>query len=369
MLNTRAEINLARLRRNAGVFMNAAPKSMDVMAVVKADAYGHGAAACVKALEEVGVRHFAVATLGEAERLRASGFRGRLLVIVPPLEHQLPAYERLDADLNLASLEAVSFLATRYPHLVARSHLKIDTGMTRLGIQPSDVGEAVRLIRDTEFSLRAAWTHLADPVGGASSAQAKLFKTTLADSGLGSATTHVLASDGFIETEDKHALTDAWCRIGIGLYGVQKNRTPPADKLEPVMRLTSRIMQVRTVAAGTGVSYGHTWTAPKQTRIATVGAGYADGVPRLLSNRGHVGIAGRPGRYPIVGNVCMDMFMIDVGVLPTGPNVKVGDKVVLFGDGGPSAHDVAGWAETISYEICSGVGARVERVYVGDETA
>jgi alanine racemase len=278
----------------------------------------------------------------------------------------LPAYERLDADLNLASLETVRVLATRYPHLIARSHLKLDTGMTRLGLQPSELGEAVREIRDTGFALRAAWTHLAFAPGGSASDQPNLFRTMLADAGLGSVATHVLATDGFVETHDLRSVTDAWCRIGVGLYGVQSSRKSPANTLEPVMRLTTRVLQVRAVSAGTGVSYGHTWRAPADTRIATVGAGYADGLPRLLSNRGFVGIIGQAGRFPIVGNICMDMFMIDVGRSAGSRPVDVGDTVVMFGDGGPSTEDVAGWAETITYEVCTGIGQRVERVYVGD---
>jgi alanine racemase len=368
MPNTRAEINLDRLRRNARVFMDAAPSSMDVMAVVKANAYGHGAPACVKALEEVGVQYFAVATLGEAERLRASGFRGRLMVFAPPFDEQLPAYERLDADLNLVSLEAVRVVASRYPHLIARAHLKLDTGMTRLGLHPSELGEAEREIRNTGFALRAVWTHLALSSDETGSDHGAHFRLTLAEAGLAGVARHVLATDGFVDTPGLRHVGDAWCRIGVGLYGVQSNRKPPADVLDPVMRFTTRVLQVRTVSAGTGVSYHHTWRAPGETQIATVGAGYADGLPRLLSNRGYVGIVGQTRRFPIVGNICMDMFMIDIGRGEGSRPVMVGDKVVMFGDGGPSAEEVAGWAETITYEVCSGIGSRVERIYVGDES-
>jgi alanine racemase len=150
-------------------------------------------------------------------------------------------------------------------------------------------------------------------------------------------------------------------RLGISLYGL----TAPANDLDlrPVMSLTSRVTQIKTVAPGTTVSYNRTWRADSPTRIATIGAGYADGYLRKLSNRAEVGIGGQ--RYPVAGTVCMDMFMVSLGD-PDGPGagVQEGDEVVLFGTGGPSALDIAAWAETIPYEICCGIAARVPRRYV-----
>jgi alanine racemase len=156
-------------------------------------------------------------------------------------------------------------------------------------------------------------------------------------------------------------------RTGIGLYGASANLTEWGG-LRPVMRFVSRITHLKTVAPGTPISYEGTWTAPAPSRIATVGAGYADGYPRRLSNRASVGIGGH--RYPVVGTVCMDMFMVDLGP-PDGPGgaVVTGDEVVLFGEGGPAVYEVAAWSETIPYEICCRVSARVPRRYIDAGTA
>ncbi|HYE59202.1 MAG TPA: alanine racemase, partial [Rhodothermales bacterium] len=156
-------------------------------------------------------------------------------------------------------------------------------------------------------------------------------------------------------------------RTGIALYGAdpEGDEAHGADAgLRPVLALVSRVAQVRTLAAGEAVSYGRTWTAPRETRLATVACGYADGLPRLLSNRGEMTIAGRG--YGIAGRVCMDMTMLDLGAPNgSGAEVREGDEVVVFGVGGVPVEQVARWAETIAYEVLTGVGARVPRVYEG----
>jgi alanine racemase len=263
-------------------------------------------------------------------------------------------------------------VADRHPEWITRSHVKIDTGMSRLGLQPEQVGEAAAALRKSGKSPATVWTHLAHSSGSSdprTNSQVNQFRPLVALHGFGDLSTLVLNTGGFVHHPELRSPeappVDSWCRIGIGLYGIQSTTSGPAGMLQPVMQLTSRVLQVRPVEAGIGISYDHTWRTSQATRIVTVGAGYADGVPRALSNRGEVGLAGQAGRYPIVGRICMDMFMIDVGHGHDGPAVKQGDEVVVFGDGGPPAVDVARRAETISYELCTGIGPRVRREYVG----
>jgi len=367
---TRAEINTDRLRRNARAFMNAAQGDMRVMAVVKADAYGHGAVDCARVLQDAGVDWFAVATIGEAARLRESGFRAKLLVFAPPLPDQLSAYEQLDLELGVTSIALLEQIAIEQPHLLERTHLKVDTGMSRLGIATVEVAEAAAVIRRSSRTIRAVWTHMAHSSHAADPEtvdQVTTFRTVLAEAGLSDVPRHTLATGAFCEHPSLRERGPSWCRIGIGLYGVSTCRTEPCATLEPVMRVMSRVLQVRRIERGAGVSYDHTWRAPRATRIATIGAGYADGIPRNVSGRASIGVPRLGRRCLIVGSVCMDMFMIDLGPGPDAKAVRAGDDVVLIGDGGPSVLEVAAWADSISYEICTGIGPRVPRVYVGDE--
>ena len=368
---TRADVDLSRLKANAGVFVAACPPGVGIMAVVKANAYGHGAVECTRALASTGIRSFAVATLAEAEQLRRAGIDEQVLVFAPPLPDQFGRYEQLDVDLNLATIESVRLIASSFPDLLSRCHLKIDTGMSRVGLQPDEASEAAALIRHRGVRLKAAWTHLAhsaDKADVRSNAQVSLFKSVMSDSGLSGLATHVLNTGGFIHHPELRATgdpnEDGWSRIGIGLYGIQSTQAGIASNLQPVMTVVSRILQVKRVGPGTGVSYGHTWRATVPTRVATVGAGYADGIPRALSNRGWVSVPGSEGRYPVIGRVCMDMFMIDIGPDEASCPASTGDEVVLMGGSGPSLDQVAEWANTISYEISTGISGRVPRRYV-----
>lgn len=366
MSNTRAIVDLGRLCANARAFLAACPAGMRLMAVVKADAYGHGAVACARALASHGIDFFAVATIEEAVELREAGIVARILVFAQPFDDQVAAFERFGIDACLTSAEGVERVVSRHPRLASRSHIKIDTGMSRVGLQPEEVGAAAQTYRRSGLTPASVWTHLAhsfDRADPRSLSQFALFRRAVADAGLAGVPTHVLNTGGFVHHPAEREAGDAWARVGIGLYGLEAGNNGGPLGLAPVMQMRSRLLHVKRVAAGTGVSYNHTWRAPADTFIATVGAGYADGIPRLLSSRGFVGVAGRPGRYPVVGRVCMDMIMIDAGPEPGA--LAAGDEVVLFGDGGPAAEEVARWADTIAYEICTGIGRRVERQYVG----
>ncbi|MDX1547407.1 MAG: alanine racemase [Rhodothermales bacterium] len=366
---TVAEIDLDALRHNVRVVRERAGDAA-LMGVVKADAYGHGAVPVARALVAAGVGRLAVATVPEGAALRAAGIDAPLLVFAAPLPGFLPAYVRHGLEVTVPSLEAAeAVVRTAQEAGPLRVHVKVDTGMGRIGVPPAEAEAVVRrLERAPGVTLTGLWTHFAtaDEPGSAFPAeQLRRFEPVLRTVAEAFEHIHVANSGAlFAVPESTEPLgARALARAGIALYGLLD--LPAArEQLHPMMRLVSRVMHVKTVEPGTTISYGRRWRAERRTRIATIGAGYADGYRRLLSNRAEIGLGGR--RYPVAGTVCMDMFMVDLGP-PEGPGgaVAVGDEAVLFGQGGPSAFEVAAWAETITYEVTCGVSARVPRVYLG----
>ncbi len=357
---TQAQVRLGALRHNVRLLREHATPAR-LRAVVKADAYGHGAVAVAHALQEEGIAEFAVATVPEALVLREAGVVGNLLVFAPPQEAFLAAYDAYDLDVSVTSLDACRVVAAHPAPL--RLHLNVDTGMHRLGVMPGDVPEALAILHASPHTLAALWTHFAtaDEPKSAFAAE-QLARFAAARAAAPEVPIHV-SNSGALLTGQGMPPGAASVRIGLALYGLlsENERSLGRGALREAMRLTSRVVALRTVAAGETVSYGRTWTASHPTHIATVGAGYADGVRRGLSNVGEVGVRGV--RRPIVGRVCMDAFMIDAGPADAAPRVSVGDEVVLFGPGGPSAAEVAAQIGTIAYEIACGVGPRVPRLY------
>jgi alanine racemase len=365
---TVAEILLPNLRHNAGVLQRRAGHA-EVMGVIKADAYGHGAIPIARTLREEGIRRFAVATAAEAVRLRQAGIEEPILVFAAPLPEFLPWYPKYELDITVPSLDvarAVTETARKTGPL--RVHVKVDTGMGRIGIPPEETAEVIRLLENAPgVTITGLWTHfaLADEENETFTAeQLERFAQVVREFGDAAEFIHTANSPALLRYRGSFEPFDrALVRTGIALYGLANlQRLIDEPGLKPVMRFKSRVTHVKTVPPGTGISYAHTWRAPGRRRIATISAGYADGYPRLASNRSTVGID--ESLYPQAGNVCMDMFMVDLGE-PDGPgaSVQVGDEAVLFGPGGPSALQMAQWAQTIPYEICCRVSARVPRIY------
>lgn len=365
---TRAEIDLSRLARNATVLQQRAGQAT-LMAVVKANAYGHGAAVISETLRRAGVRFFAVATIPEGVELRKSGLDAPVLVMGAPLPAHFGMCEAFDLDV-LISDERVADEAIRYAASGGklRVHPKVDTGMGRVGMSREAFARTVpRLEKARGIHLIGFWTHfaVADEVGDpftetqweAFESSVKPFADTaefvhLANSAL------LLRFPSWISDRSRTIV-----RSGLSLYGYSPlNTLDHADLVEPVMRFVSRITQVKTVSPGTTVSYGRTWTAEEERVIATVNAGYADGYPRGLSNRGTMGVRGK--EYPVAGRVCMDMTMLDLGSPESARDIDQGQDVVLWGEGGPSLYDVATTLKTIPYALTCGVTRRVERVYL-----
>jgi len=328
------------------------------MAVVKADAYGHGAIRIAQCLQKESVQMFAVATVAEAIKLRENGILGRILVLGAPFPEFLMAYAQYDLDLTLHDLSFLEVLQNeKHP---IRIHVKIDTGMTRLGIWPEQWEEAKRIIATIpELELVGNWTHFAvsDRIGDRfTEEQVDLFSVIANKKTHLQNTAGILNQSGFLSNQ-----IPTWARIGIGLWGFDPCEPMQEPKLLPVMKLVSKIAQVKYISRGTSVSYGRTWTAPYDTWVATVAVGYADGYIRHLSNKGWVEASGR--RYRVIGKICMDMLMIEIGPTQT---VAYGDEVVLWGSETLSATEVASWGQTIPYTLVTGVSHRVPREYLDE---
>ena len=363
----RAEVSLGALAHNARQVLALAGPA-EVMAAVKANAYGHGAVAVTRALAAAGVARFSVANVLEGVALREAGIREPILVMGAALPESLSAFARYSLDLTVTYVEGVdAVLAASQAGLSLTVHVKVDTGMHRLGLDPDEAAPALRCLAAADsVTVAGLWTHFANVAGPFTDEQVARFDALVAHlSAEGVAVPpllHLANTGGLLATpasvRGRHVV-----RVGGALYGLVSDRmlAGVAD-LRPVMRLVGRVVQVKTLAAGETVSYGRTWRATEPTRVATVGAGYGDGVPRALSNRGRVGIGGR--LVPIAGRVCMDMLMLDLGRPDAARAVSVGDDAVLFGPGGPSALDLADAAGTIAYDLTCRLTSRVPRVAV-----
>ena len=368
VLPTYAIVNLTALAHNLSCITRYLSPGCEVMAIVKANAYGHGAVETAQALARQDIGRFAVASLDEGIALRLAGISAPIVVLGALFEAQI-------ADLVAHQLTPVVSDGGILPTLAkaARSHptpypihLKVETGMGRLGFSPE---ELLTLLDDpllrSPFQVEGMMTHLADADGADSDfteRQLGAFRALLEQirqRGLSIPLVHTANSAAIVRFPGAHF---SLVRPGIMLYGYHTlPASVPAPDLRPVLSLRTTIVQLRTIPRGGTVSYNGTFVAKRPTRIAVLPIGYADGYSRRLSHRGSVLIQGR--RAPIVGLVCMDMIMVDVTDLAPVP---VGETVTLIGQqGGESiwADEVATWIGTIPYEVLCGIGSRVPRLY------
>ncbi|MBI2888142.1 MAG: alanine racemase [Chloroflexi bacterium] len=360
-----AEIDLDALEHNLRQVRGRIGPGSQIMAVVKANGYGHGAVAVARSSLQAGATHLGVACVDEGMQLRRAEITAPVVVLgyVPPWEaaqvvqHQLiPSVTTRETALALA--KASSHTGARVP-----VHLKVDTGMARLGLAPGEVEDFVRFL-DTlpTLQLQGLYTHFAAADEADKSYTYQQFRAFLAVAErLPRPLLRHVANSAAVADLPEMALE--MVRPGIALYGCLAGSSGSHGlALRPVLVLKSRVARVHTLSPGESVSYGRTWIADKPTKIALVPCGYADGLPRLLSNRGAVLIRGQ--QAPIVGRVCMDMHMADVTHIP---EVAIHDEVVIIGRQGEAeitAGDVGELAGTISYEILCGISARVPRLYM-----
>lgn len=362
-------VDLAAIRHNvrrlAEVVSSDGP--VRLMVVVKADGYGHGMVPVARAAREAGADWIGVATLPEALALRAAGDTGPLLCWLTTPDEDWAAALAADVDVaaySRAELDAIAAAGR------ARVHLKVDTGLSRGGASRADWPALFAHARELELAGRievvGLWSHLVagdEPDHPANDAQEAAFRDAAeqaAAAGLVPRLHHLANSAAAVL---RPSMRFDMVRCGIAAYGLDPapGSTPPDLGLRPAMTVRARLVLSKPVAAGEGVSYGHTWVAEHDTTIGLVPAGYADGVPRAAGNTVSVWVGGRA--RPVRGRVCMDQFAVDLdGELP-----PAGTEVVLFGpgdDGEPTAADWARALDTITYELVSRIGGRLTRRYV-----
>ncbi|MDO0912448.1 alanine racemase [Streptomyces sp. DT2A-34] len=372
-LRARAEIDLAALRANVRTLRAHAPGAA-LMAVVKSDAYGHGAVPCARAAVEAGAGWLGTATPEEALVLRAAGLDG-VRIMCWLWTPGGPWREAIEADLDVSvsgmwALREVTD-AARQAGAPARVQLKADTGLGRNGCQPGDdwaelVREALGAEADGLVRITGLWSHFAcadEPGHPSIDAQLSLFREMVAyaeERGVCPEVRHIANSPATLTVPDSHF---DLVRTGIATYGISPSPElgSPADfGLRPVMTLSASLALVKHVPGGHGVSYGHHYTTPGETTLGLVPLGYADGIPRHASGAGPVLVGGK--WRTVAGRIAMDQFVVDLG----GDEPEPGAQAVLFGPGDrgePTAEDWAQAAGTIAYEIVTRIGTRVPRVY------
>lgn len=343
-----------------------------VLAAVKANAYGHGLVAVSRSIQERGSADWlGIAVTAEGEELRAAGVTLPVLKFTPTFADDLPAAIAAGLTLSVGTEAAVdeAAAAARDAGATVDVHLKLDTGMRRVGAEPSAaVALAERIAGSGSLRLGGVFTHLpiSDVADGDAFTRAQLetFDASVAaiEAAVGPVEWVHAANSGAVLGHDLGRST--LVRPGIMVYGSYPDAgTEHTRPLCDVGTWTSRVSFVKRVSAGESVGYGRTWTAPRDTWVATVAIGYGDGYSRLLSSRGRMLIGGRS--YPVIGRVCMDQTMLDLG--PDRPDVQVGDEVVLMGASGDErigVEELAGLMGTITYEVTCLIGARVPRTYV-----
>ena len=362
MRPTWAEISLDSFKSNLGEVRGLVGGNVRIMAVVKANAYGHGAVRVSEVALNGGADILGVATVAEAVELREAGIKSGIFLLggVDPQEAETVLENALTpACYSLRLLEALSQAAVKRGKTVDY-HLKVDTGMTRLGVAAGDVRSFFASASSLPgIALGGIFTHLAsseDCQSDYTDYQLGIFReslSSLAELHVKYRYAHSANSASIQRFPDSHMDI---VRPGIMLYG---SGNMGGIDLRPVMRLKTRIVQLRKVPQGTSVGYRGSFITGRETLVATLPIGYADGYPRALSNKAKVSLGGRLA--PLIGSVCMDFIMIDATDVP---GVRVGDEAVLFGDELVSVEDVSSWAQTIPYEILSRISPRVPRLYV-----
>ncbi|HUG54387.1 MAG TPA: alanine racemase [Vicinamibacteria bacterium] len=358
----RARVDLDRLAANYHALRALVP--VPVMPVVKADAYGHGAVPVARRLVAEGVPRLAVAYVEEAVELREAGIAAPLVVLAPfgpGQEDALLAYGLTPVVSTPRTLDAVLQAAGEAPRPLA-VHLKLDTGMRRLGFARDAFVQAAAILAATKgIELEGVMTHLAsaDEDAAATARQLDLFDEaveTLHARGLRPPFVHACNSAGLAFFRPSHTLV----RPGLLLYGIPPRPLSPVVDVQPVMTVSADVVLIKDVPAGAPVAYGGRWVAPRPSRIATLPIGYADGVPRTEGMREHGSFLIGGGRVPVRGTVSMDLTLVDV---TDRPEVAEGDEAILVGDV-PDAWEVAEWAGTNAWEVVTRIGPRVPRAYV-----
>ena len=371
MSRARAEINLAAIAENLKFIKS--KTSAQVLAVVKADAYGHGLINVAKAAEKSGADWLGTALLEEGIALRNGGITKPIISWLTPIGEDFRTAINLDIDLSVSSIELLNevILVGKSINKVPRVHIEIDTGMNRGGFG-DDWGlllpEIVKAVKANEIKAIGIWSHFAradEPNEVMNKTQLDEFTQKvkqLNDAGVSPEFIHIANSAASLSNEAAHKNIIRW---GIGLYGLSPDVINMGDSkslgLKPAMKLFAKLQLVKAVKAGQSVGYGGTAITKSDTKLGVVTLGYADGVPRNANHSAGIFVAGK--RAPIIGRVSMDQFVVDLGA---DSLAKTGDEVIVFGDGSQGEYTIDEWAKacgTINYEIVTRIGVRVPRIY------
>ena len=366
-----AEINLSAITQNFKSIKSRT--TADVLAVVKADAYGHGLIPVSKALEEAGADWFGTALLEEALNLRKAGILKPIISWLTPLGEDFKSAIDLDIDLGIPSIDLLDEVikTASLTGKTARIHLEIDTGMSRGGV----LSEWDQLIKSVlagvnlkQLKVIGIWSHFAradEPDELMNQEQLSLFEEKVNQAkaaGIDAQFIHIANSAALFTNKSSHKNI---IRSGIALFGLSPDVKTIGDSsslgLKPAMKLKAKLNLVKEVKAGSSVGYGGTAVLKSDTKLGVVALGYADGIPRSTNNLAGVFVDKK--RAPIIGRVSMDQFVVDLGITSTA---KTGDEVIVFGDGSSGEYTVDEWAKaanTINYEIITRIGPRVPRIY------
>jgi len=371
MSRASAEINLSAITQNFKLIKSRT--TADVLAVVKADAYGHGLIPVSKALEEAGADWFGTALLEEAINLRKAGILKPIISWLTPLGEDFKSAIDLDIDLGIPSIDLLDEVikAASLTGKAARIHLEIDTGMSRGGV----LSEWDQLIKSVLVGVNlkllkviGIWSHFAradEPAELMNQEQLSLFEEKVNQAktaGIDAQFIHIANSAALFTNKSTHKNI---IRSGIALFGLSPDVKTIGDSsslgLKPAMKLKAKLNLVKEVKAGSSVGYGGTAVLKSDTKLGVITLGYADGIPRNTNNLAGVFVDKK--RAPMIGRVSMDQFVVDLGITS---NAKTGDEVIVFGDGSGGEYTVDEWAKaanTINYEIITRIGPRVPRIY------
>ena len=362
------EVNLAQLKINVELYKRHMPEDSEIMAVVKADCYGHGYEQVVKTFASCGIKYFAVSNINEAIDIRRLGVIGEILILGYTPVEKIEQLLKYDITQTILSEEYAIELSKNYVGRI-KCQFAVDTGMNRIGLDADNPIETEKIIRrwSKQFNVTGMFTHLC--VADMSDEESKFFTINqinkferIADSvnDLHLPYIHCLNSaGGLFYTSKYHKIV----RLGIIMYGLKPDYCNVLPKgILPVMAWKSVVAMIKNVHKGETISYGRTFKAMNEMKVATIPTGYADGYNRSLSNKGYILINGEYA--PIIGRICMDSFMVDVTNID---HINIGDEVILLGNSGNqriTADDIAKRIGTIGYEIVCGISKRVPRVYI-----
>jgi len=366
-----AEVNLSAIADNLKLIKS--KTDAQVLAVVKADAYGHGLIQVGKAAADAGAEWLGTALLEEAIALRKSGIKIPIISWLTPLGEDFKTAIDLDVDLSISSIELLNEVvaAGKSVKKIPRVHIEVDTGMSRGGVGDDwqiFLDQLIKASISKEINVVGIWSHFAradEPDEKMNKEQLATFEDrikSLAMAGINPEFIHIANSAASLVNKSAHKNIIRW---GIGLYGLSPDVNNLGDskslKLKPAMKLKAKLHLVKTVKAGASVGYGGTATTKSDTKLGVVTLGYADGIPRNANNLAGIFVAGN--RAPLIGRVSMDQFVVDLGI---NSSAKTGDEVIVFGDGIGGEYTADEWAKasgTINYEIVTRIGSRVPRIY------